>query len=411
MLPIIDILILTLQGLASVFFEPMFWGIILIIGYQYYRMQKAELRMFGVSGASLVQKVLWAIFYGTVGGFIGSLFAVGVGVAVNRLGIAYIWPVALILMMFDMRFLCFAYAGGLVALAKIIFGWPNVDVPQVLALVAVLHITESILIYISGRYGASPVIVRREDGRLIGGFSLQNFWPLPVMLMAAVAIPSGEITGVNMPDWWPLIPIGQDAPEGKEWMYLIIPVVAALGYTDVALTSLPSKRRRLSALHLAFYSITLLVLSILSAHYTFLQFIAALASPLGHEMLIQFDGRKEKRGKPLFVPPEHGVMILDTVYNSEARRLGLKPADIILTFNGADINGPSDLSWAIEHAYDNFYFDVVREDRTMRFTGKFTLENKQLGVILVPYPGYDYYYMNIAFGGRSILDWIKHKFG
>jgi hypothetical protein len=199
----------------------------------------------------------------------------------------------------------------------------------VLALVACLHITESVLIFISGRYGAVPIILRRDDGRLVGAFTLQNFWPLPLALLLAFipeAAPPAEL--IKMPDWWPLLPMQEQPPAGTEWTYRMLPVVAALGYADIAAASTPARRRRKSAAHLALYSLTLLALAVLSARHPWLQFFAAVLSPLGHELLIQLDNRSEMRGEPRFVPPARGVMVLDTVPATPARQAGLRPGDI-----------------------------------------------------------------------------------
>lgn len=409
MFPWSDIMLLIVRGAVGIVFNFNFWLILALVGYQYWQMQKRQLQMFGVYNYSLTQQIMLAGAYGLLGGIAASWLLTLVGVTINQLGLAYIWPVALALMLINMRFLCFAYAGGLVALSNVLFGWPEVNVPQVLSLVAVLHITESLLIAISGGYSSMPMIIKKSDGRLVGAFSLQNFWPLPLVILAAVAVPTGTGTGgiLNMPDWWPLLPLVQEAPAGSAWVYVMAPVVAALGYADMAIASLPQQRRRQSALHLAAYSIVLLVLAILSAKYTWLQAIAAVLSPLGHEFLIQRDNRREMDAPPRFVPPPYGVMTLDTVVDAPAARV-LAPGDIITHIAGFAINSRYDLAAALAQAPERFELVFEREGTTQVKTIKFKRGERRLGVILVP-DGDEQFYAVMTEERYGLLDWVRDK--
>jgi len=42
------------------------------------------------------------------------------GLSLSQIGLLYIWPVALLLLLLHPRFLCFSYAGGIVALAVLV---------------------------------------------------------------------------------------------------------------------------------------------------------------------------------------------------------------------------------------------------------------------------------------------------
>jgi len=413
MFPVEQIIFLLIRGSIAVLFEPMFWMILALVGYQYWQLQKNQTRMFGVYGYTLRRQVTLAAVYGLVGGLFGSFLLTLVGLTINQLGLSYIWPVALVLMAIHMRFLCFAYAGGLVALSSVLFGWPVVNVPQVLALVAILHITESILIFVSGRYSAVPLIMRREDGRMVGAFSLQNFWPLPLVLLGAVAMPEASLPQggvINMPDWWPLLPLNLEAAEGHKWIYAMMPVVAALGYSDVAIASSPEQRRKQSAFHLAIYSIVLLALALLSARYHWLQAVAAVASPLGHELLIQWDNRRELNGIPRFVPPDEGVMILDTVVDSPARKMDLKPGDIIYNLAGISINNGYDLAHALSYAPTEFSLQIKRETKVHHLQGRFSNSERRLGIILVP-QGNEEHFVEMREDKLWLWQWLKGKVG
>ncbi|MBC8015605.1 MAG: PDZ domain-containing protein [Sporomusaceae bacterium] len=410
MFPWQDTLQLMVRGVIAAYGQPMFWLVVVLIAYQYRQVQKGQKRMFGIETFSVSQQVIIAVSLGSAGGIVGGFLLMVVGVDINQLGFSYIWPVAILLMAINMRYLCFAYAGGLVALSKALFGWPNVDVPQVLMLVAILHITESILIVMSGRFGSMPAIVRRKDGQMVGAFNLQNFWPLPLLVMSAMAVPDANVPSsvINMPDWWPLLPVAL-APEGHKWMYSMIPVVAALGYTDLAIASSPQGRRRRSGLYLGAYSIILLTLALLSVHYHWLQLIAALASPLGHELLVQLDSKRELEGIPRYVPPPQGVMILDTVIDSPAYKAGLKPGDILLNLHGITVDAPSQLADALTLVPAVFVLELMRNGRIMqRKVG--LAKGLILGVILVP-SGNEIQYIELVEDKIWIVEWFKRKVG
>ncbi len=411
MFPWLDMLLLIVSGVFRVLFDTTFWLIIALVAYQYWQLQKDQLKMFGVYGHSLRRQVIGAALLGAVGGVIGSFILTIAGVTINNLGLSYIWPLAIALMLISLRFLCFAYAGGLVAVSSVLFGWPEVNVPQVLALVGGLHITESILIYISGRHSAAPMILKKDDGRLVGAFNLQNFWPLPLVLLAAASVPEASMPAaiLKMPDWWPPLPIGEAPPAGHTWLYAMVPVVAALGYGDIAVASTPAERRRTSALHLALYSVALLILAILSARYTWLQLPAALLSPLGHEFLIRLDNRREMHGEPRFVPPARGVMVLDTVVGTPGQKAGLRPGDILLDLGGLPVNNGYELARAISYAPVVFPFTYSRGGRSLVGKAAFADGQRRLGVIIVP-EGYEQHYVQIIDKNYGLLDWLRRRF-
>jgi len=398
-----------LQGILYLYFEPVFLIILGLVAFLYWRMRKDQLKMFGVCGFSLRHQVLLSTLFGGLGGILASCLLVMLGVTLSQVGIGYIWPLAILLMMIDVRLMCFAYAGGIVATSHILFGWPVVNVPQVLCLIGVLHVTESFLIFISGRLGAQPMFLRQENGRLVGAFNLQNFWPLPLVLLAVMSVPesSSSVATIPTPDWWPLLTMG-GAPAGQMWLYSMVPVVAALGYADVAISSTPQERRRRSACHLAIYSLVLLGLALLSAYYTWLQIFAALLAPLGHEFLIQRDNQREMAGTPRFVPPERGVMVLDAICGTTAAKMGLKPGDIILEMDGMEINNGFDLARAISFAPVNFVISICRQGHHKECQGSLEGGGRQLGIILVPV-GNEQNFVRIVSRKYTIIDWFRRK--
>lgn len=397
---------MVLAGVIGIFFEPMFWLILLFIGVQYWQMQRGQVRMFGFVGFNLWQQVVQAAVLGALGGVLASILLIIAGISLSSTGLNYIWPVALLLMLIRVRYLCFAYAGGLVSLVSLLTGWPDVLVPHVLALVGILHVTESFLIFVSGRYGAVPVFLRRPDGRVVGAFNLVNFWPLPLVMLVTMAVPQSSLPAaiLRMPEWWPLIS-PPAAQAGYTWVYSLMPVVAALGYTDMAVTSPPRQRRIESARNLALYSVILIALAILGARYAFFLYVAAVLSPVGHEFLILLDNAREREGEPYYVPPPQGVKVLATIPSSPAQRMGVQSGDVIVAWDGVPVRDNQDLAQAIAWSGPTFVLTLAREGREHTVSGHFATE-RQLGVIPAP-QGDEPYFWEIRQGGLLDAWWQR----
>ncbi|MFS8544452.1 MAG: hypothetical protein LOD91_11545, partial [Limnochordales bacterium] len=241
--------------------------VLFLVHSQYQRVAALERAAFGRPLTDPLRNTLVALLYGLGGGVLGTAAFLFLGISLVEVGVLYLWMLALVLMAVHPRFICFAYAGGLLSLSHLLFGWPALSVPAVMGLVAILHLVEALLIWVHGPEGATPVYVRRSDGRVVGGFTLQKFWPLPFIALVGFLMAQDLLTDavLPMPDWWPLIePLGE-APEGQSYVYVLFPVIAALGYGDIAITRHPREKARRTAASLLAYSLVLLGLAVLGS--------------------------------------------------------------------------------------------------------------------------------------------------
>ncbi|MBS3873801.1 MAG: PDZ domain-containing protein [Firmicutes bacterium] len=297
-----------LRALPQHLTAPWFYVVLILIALQYRRTASLERRFWGREKQSVLWHMLVSLLFGVLGGILGSILLLSVGVTLAGNWLVYTWVVAIILAFVSARLMCFAYAGGLVALSSLLFGWPKVDIPSLLALVALLHTVESILMYLSGHLGAIAVSVRTSRGDIVAGYSLQKFWPVPLLALMALplAMPAGVPT-IPMPDWWPLIrPQGL----GDTFSFWMIPIVAGLGYGELAITTTPQQKARQSAWKLALYSGVLFALAFLATRFSVFLYIAALFAPIGHELLVWTTNRQEMNGRPLLsVSPDTDVFL------------------------------------------------------------------------------------------------------
>lgn len=368
-------------------------GVVFVFVYrQYQKLQLYERRLFGLNRINPLIDTATAAIYGLIGGLFATTLFVALGVSLSDSGIAYLWITALLLMLIHPRFLCFSYAGGLIGLLSLILGFPRVNIPSLMALVAILHLAESLLIAIDGYHNATPVYFKRGD-QVVGGFSLQKFWPVPfVALLGLVIVDRGlDLHVVSMPDWWPLFSSSGQVGEGQTIIYMLFPVIAVLGYSDLATAELPKAKARRSALYLSIFSVILLGLAFLADRYPVLSILPVLFSPLGHELVIYL-GQEAERSRPPVFQTESGVMVLAVHPGSPAEEMGLGPGDVILSVNGSAVeNLPSlvqELSpWAVDPVFTVENSLRTPSRRTVTFRGKVP----PLGIIPAPHPQQRFY--------------------
>ena len=377
----------------------MFWLVVLLVGSQYRRMARTEAQLFGRAKYPVALQLLYSALFGLAGGLLASALLVFFGISLMEIGIIYVWPLAILLLMVHPRYLCFAYAGGLVgffvALLRILSPyWPGltdgilsgvagIHIPGLLALIGILHLTESFLIAVSGHLYPSPMYIKTDRG-LVGGYSLQKFWPLPLVGLVAMAVSQGTIdtaTGAaQMPDWWPLLTSGVVPGAEETLMYILMPIVAGLGYGDMAVSTTPREKSKQSALNLGAYSLVLIAVAFVAFYQPWATLPAALFAPFGHEFLIMHNNKKEFSREPLFVAPNRGVKILDLFPRSAASTAGLLPHDVILSVNKFAVHDTAMYQNVLAMAGPDVELEILRDDQS--FLAQMT--GKDLGIILVP---------------------------
>ena len=410
MFPFAEITPEILKTMAAVFTESqilqLFLLVVAIVALQYHRIGKVRERFFGLKPRGVWRDVLLATGFGLLGGVVASYLMVFVGLTLSGSGLIYLWPLAILLMLIDARFLCFAYAGGILAFSSMVFGWPDISVPQVLGLVAILHFAEAVLILISGHMGAVPTFIKNAEGKVVGGFALQKFWPVPLAVMVVVGHSSVPTGGVSMPDWWPLIR-GDLGANVDNIIYGLMPVVAGLGYGDLAAARTPQQKGRISAVILGIYSVLLLGLAVLADQRPLMGIVAALFSPLGHELVIYL-GKKLETGKSIYQPTGQGVKVLDVVPGYPAWQAGIRSGDIIMEVNGMAVSSRQGLEFALG-VYNQLqltYFSM-KEKRVFR-EGVDYQDKEMLGLLPVP-EGNEQNYMELSTEG-SFRRWFNNRF-
>ena len=350
-------------------FTPIFWIVLFLILMQYRRVAAMEVKLYGRPINKIGRQLFISIGLGLPGGFLASVILLFLGLSLEQIGLYFIWPVALLLLLINPRYLCFSYAGGIVAVAVLAFrhlllplapglaansiieSLLQIHIPALLVLIGLLHLVEAVLIYFGGHLGISPLYLKQENGMVVGAFSLQRFWPLPLVALMVAVVAQSEIAGVSMPQWWPILKSTLQPGESQSLQYMLIPVAAGLGYADLALTSTPRERSAFSAKWLALYSMILLTTAIAAEFYPLLVIPGVFFAPLGHELLILYSNKREEKATPRYRQTAEGVPLMLVLPDTSAAEAGLASDDLIFRVNGNPVNSSTELLQAIEESY------------------------------------------------------------
>ncbi|MDF2521980.1 MAG: trypsin-like serine protease with C-terminal domain [Clostridia bacterium] len=383
---------LVLSEISLVLGNQLFWVLVVVIMLLYKKTSNIEMAMLK-NKLPLMQKTTSALFNGLIAGLLGSLLVLLLGITIERYasydqsifasGITYIWIIAVLLSLINARYLCFSYAGGIVALINLIIDFPNVYVPGLMALIGILHLIESLLIWIDGYSFSVPIFLKNKTGRIVGGYIMNRMWPIPLVLTVLAFPMTGAISYITseaMPAWWPLLRQYQ----AFAYMPFLVPVV--LGYSDVALTQSPENRCKKSAARLAVYSVILIALAVAGSKWEIFSYLAALFSPIAHEMLIKWGKREEENGKSLYDPSGEGICILYIREHSAAKQIGLQPGDRILSINNIVVQDESQLAEFLSRYPTFIWLEIKKPDGSIKTYEYQDYKDgiSSLGVLIVP---------------------------
>lgn len=384
-----------LRGMLGVLVDStslvFFWIVMAIVFLQYRRISATEGEFTkGSSGALL--KTMRSLGQGILGGFLGSMVLVLTGASVGQMGLSMIWIVALILAMFDVRLMCFSYAGGVVGALGLIFGWDSVDPAAIGVLVGALHLVEAGLILTTGGDDAIPTLVRGEGGLPAGAFAMQRFWPVPLAVGIMMLLPK-EVLGaavLPMPDWWPLLRPAVQVETGMEHVYALISTTAVLGYSELAVARTPARRARSTALLSGVFSAVLLGLSLTVGNAAWGKWLICLFSPVGHELMVYIARRQERTRAPIYQSRGSGLMVLHVIPGSPADQAGLASGDLIEAVNCQPVNTLDDIRSALELVPFAAVLDVrsmLPGSKQPHRTLQIRASGNRMGMILVPDSG------------------------
>lgn len=383
--------------------------ILIILGFILYfqnrrtaAMQKA---IVGKSINSPLELTLSQIVLGILGGVVASILISYAGVMFDeKSGIELIFLASIILSLVKPRFICFSYSGAILGAASLIAndiavfvtgaplldGYLNVDITSLMTMVGILHIVEGLLVAIDGSRGAIPVF-SNNDGKIVGGFALKRYWPIPVtvMLLFLQETITGGTSGavkISIPDWWPLIKSGYSAEFLKDAMTAFFSIYAMLGYNSITFTKTKKEKALSSGISIFTYGVVLTtVAQLASLDSIIMKVLVVVFAPVAHEYMLNIQRNKEVKLKPRFVSSDRGIMVLEVAPDSPAAYMGIRSGDKLLEINSHVINDEKDVLDSIKQALNKIVVKIQQSNGSEKelMYGSFTA-GERLGVVFVP---------------------------
>lgn len=392
--------------LMYLFFNPFLYIFLIMIYWHYRKIVEVERQLFHIKLHSPGWQTLMSMGYGLLGGLLASLIMLGLGIVLVPADFWILLTVAILLSLFHVKYLCFAYAAGLVSVISLILQqiaqplwaqsgmialiWQQLlqlNIPSLLAFVAVLHLIEAVLTRLQGEKSASPLFLQNKRGRIMGAYRIQPFWVVPVMFLVTPNAGAGWVLSQpGWATWWPLFQQPSDLSAGAGFIMLAVPV--ALGYADMAIAGTPREKVRFSSLLLFIYSGVLLglaVMAMLLLHPLSMLF-AALFAFIGHEWMIWLSHRRDWNQPPLFVQTGEGLRVLGILPGSPAEKMEIEPGDTIVKVNDVTVNRKEELYPAIQRNPAFCKLQVKNMEGHIKLVQRslYAGEHHQLGVILAP---------------------------
>jgi hypothetical protein len=394
------------QALFHMLTQPFYYLAILFVLLQYRRQIFLERKLYHVKLHSLLAGSLKAVGLGLAAGAAASAAMAGLGSRVQAETIFWLWGIAFALMLIRVRFLCFAYSAGILGLlhaaAALWHDWTErgqtgwdpsaqggwleaayrslleVHMPSVFVLVALMHLIEAALVRIDGARMAMPLFLKGKRGKLVGGYQIQGFWPVPLLLLVPASSAPGAAGGPGLP-WTPLFGAGEEG-----WGLIAFPLL--IGFSELTMSMTPERKARRSAAGLAGFSVLLLAAAFVAQWSVWLIVLASVISVVMHEGMLLASRLMEKSAAPFFAHSDKGLKVLGVLPGSPAAQLGILPGETIHRVNGERVRTRAELHRAMRRnpAFIKLELLDLRGENRFLQRAVYDGEHHQLGIILAP---------------------------
>lgn len=392
----------TLRTMAYAIADPRLVFVLVLMGFLLYKKNKKivtlKRMMIGEKGVSPLELTLSQVVMGILGGIVGSLMLSYLGVMFDvGSGIELVFFMSLFLLVLNPRWVNFSYSASLLGGVTLILAWLEsldlislgfsikLDIGALVALVGVLSVVEGMLIFTDGSRGAIPIFTNK-DGKLIGGFSLERYWPVPVVIMLfTTGALGGNNYSISTPNWWPFIKDGINSSLLAAALVSAMPIYSIIGYKQITFTQSKTSKTTFSSLLKIIYGLLLIVMYRFANYGVAFQWFLLIFMPLAKEGMTLIENYRENKGNVKYVSDEEGITILDVMPNSPAQKQGIRSGDKILEVNDDKAEEYTMIYESINKNLVNLKLKIKDKKGQIKDI-KFPMNNGQntMGMILIP---------------------------
>lgn len=392
-----DLIIYTLKSVAIAIVEPLHLLMLIIMGIMFYiknrRISIVQKMTIGESLNSPLELTLSQIVLGIIAGALGSLILSILGISFyENSGIEFVFMISILMLFYKPKFVDFAYSSSILAIFSLVINtlsnlinkksFITVDILSLMIFIGVIYVIQGVLIIVDGSRGAIPVFTSKE-GKIIGGFSLNRYWALPI---AVFMIFSGQIsagTTMNTPNWWPIINHTNMINILATAMIAAIPFYGVIGFSAVTFTKKKKEKTLSSGLISLIYGISVIGIAQLSRFGMIGQILTIVYVPLAYEGILRYQKRNESKGDYIYVSDEEGISVLEVAPSSPAFEAGIRRGDKIIAINDEEVKSEIDI---FKIAKDSIFKLRIKIKKDAGNVVEYLVQpkNKRLGILLVP---------------------------
>ncbi|KIL76241.1 PDZ domain-containing protein [Bacillus badius] len=373
-----------LAGFGKLFIHPIFYfSFLLAFVVGMFRVNR-ERKDFHTRVYDIYQEIRYILPSSLFLGLLLSLVAIGFGFTLPLELLNVIAAVTIVLSAGGFRLLSPAWTIGLALLIfsvseKIGYSFIPYDglslnkILMTMAIIlALLLMTEGILMLKRGWQGTSPRLVDSPRGLKVGVQFAQRLWLVPVFLV----LPAGDLTAPW--PWWPVISVGSET-------YSLIWFPFLIGFAQLIKSTLPELAVKATGKSVMAIGAVTLLLAVSAYWVPLLAVVSAVFAFVGRIWISWRHYAYEKDRHYFFTPQPKGVMILGILPYTPAKKMDLKIGEIIYKVNGIDVNTESEFYEALQKNAAYCKLEVLDVNGQNRFAQGSLYEGQhyELGLILV----------------------------
>lgn len=382
-----DILWNIFKGMSWFFLNPLFYVIILLIGFHALVRVKRERSDFHIRVYDALDDFAKGIYPGLIIGLIFSVLSVFAGLYLP-VGVLVVMSAFYILLGLTLRKNLFhpVFAGLLTYLAaaympEVNTGFAFVDswladlqsasLGMIALLVALLVVAEGILLVSVGARNTSPILLRGKRGKGIGAHVISRIWLVPLFVL----VPGSAIATSG---WFPLLQLG-------ELSVGVALVPFAIGFHHVVSQSMPEPVVKQIGSRFMLLGVILLAGSITFIWLGLEQFAIAVVGLafVGRNALILFYRKLEVERAPYFSAMNEGLRVLGIIPGSPASKMNVSIGERIVKVNGRTMERVEDFYGAVQSNAQFCKMEVLNANGDVRFVQRSLYENEhhELGLL------------------------------